>query len=262
MEEYCFVIQPFDKGKFDKRYEDVYKPAIIASGLEPYRVDGDDLAIIPIETIEEKIKSATICVADITLDNPNVWYEVGYAIASNKITILMCSDERTGSYPFDIRQRNVLDYKTESQSDFEDLRTRLASRIKKLRSTNVITTTIPVNREIDNFEGLSYQELSLIAAVLAVQETPNEYVSAWSVKEQLKRSGLNEIAFNISVRKLLSKNFIELSLEHDYSGNEYNSIIITQLGNEWILKNEDKFSFNLDEVDGVKVIVDDPLPFT
>ena len=29
----CFVIQPFDSGKFDKRFEDVYKPAIEAADL-------------------------------------------------------------------------------------------------------------------------------------------------------------------------------------------------------------------------------------
>ena len=34
----CFVIQPFDSGgKFDKRYLDVFRPAILAAGLKPYR---------------------------------------------------------------------------------------------------------------------------------------------------------------------------------------------------------------------------------
>ena len=31
----CFVIQPFDKGPFDKRYDDVLDPAIRAALLEP-----------------------------------------------------------------------------------------------------------------------------------------------------------------------------------------------------------------------------------
>ena len=35
----CFVIQPFDQGPFDKRYDDVFAPAICDAGLEPYRVD-------------------------------------------------------------------------------------------------------------------------------------------------------------------------------------------------------------------------------
>jgi hypothetical protein len=35
----CFVMQPFDAQIFDKRYQDVFAPAIIDAGLEPYRVD-------------------------------------------------------------------------------------------------------------------------------------------------------------------------------------------------------------------------------
>ena len=36
----CFVIQPFDGGqRYDKRYEDVFEPAIRDAGLEPYRMD-------------------------------------------------------------------------------------------------------------------------------------------------------------------------------------------------------------------------------
>lgn len=260
MDEICFVIQPFDNGKFDKRYEDVFKPAIIAAGLEPYRVDGDDLAIIPIETIEEKINAATICLADITLNNPNVWYEVGYAIAKKKTTVLICSDERSDKYPFDIRQRNILNYKTESQSDFTILKNKLTSRIKKLSSSNIIAPIEPINKEVDNIEGLSYQEVSLIASILATQDTPNEYISVWSVKEQMKKSGLNELAFNISVRKLLYKKFVELSKEYDYNGNEYNALIITEQGNDWILKNEDKFSYEYEASEGVFKI-EETLPF-
>ena len=75
--------------------------------FDTYRVDNDDLVIVPIDTIEEKIKASTICVADITMNNPNVWYEVGFALASNKTTILICSDERTDDFPFDIRQRKI-----------------------------------------------------------------------------------------------------------------------------------------------------------
>ncbi len=34
----CFVIQPFDAGKFDKRYEQVFKPAIVAADLELFSI--------------------------------------------------------------------------------------------------------------------------------------------------------------------------------------------------------------------------------
>jgi hypothetical protein len=49
----CFVIQPFDRNKYDKRFEDVYSPAILDAGLEPYRVDKDPSVDVPIDAIEE-----------------------------------------------------------------------------------------------------------------------------------------------------------------------------------------------------------------
>ena len=51
----CFVIQPFDGGRFDKRYDDVYAPAIRDAGLEPYRADRDVKAEVLIDAIEEGI---------------------------------------------------------------------------------------------------------------------------------------------------------------------------------------------------------------
>lgn len=40
----------------------------------------------------------------------------------------------------------------------------------------------------------------------------------------MKKIGLNEVAFNICVRKLLVKQFIEISDTCDYHGNEYRGI--------------------------------------
>src|SRR5882672_3006402 len=95
----CFVIQPFDKGSFDKRYEDVFVPAIIAAGLEPYRVDHDPSVTIPIDEIQSGIESSEACLADMSTDNPNVWFELGYAIASQREVVLVCSAERS-HFPF------------------------------------------------------------------------------------------------------------------------------------------------------------------
>lgn len=90
----CFVIQPFDKGVFDKRYDDIVKPAITDAGLEPYRVDRDPSSNIVIDDIQNGIINAEVCLAEITTDNPNVWFELGFAIASGKEVVLVCSSER------------------------------------------------------------------------------------------------------------------------------------------------------------------------
>lgn len=57
----CFVIQPFDKGAFDKRYAEILAPAVEAAGLEPYRVDQDPAASILIDQIENGIRNARVC---------------------------------------------------------------------------------------------------------------------------------------------------------------------------------------------------------
>ena len=103
----CFVIQPFDKGKFDKRYNDAFDPGLGQAGFEAYRVDQDPGTDVLIAAIEEGIRRAAICLADVTTDNPNVWYELGYAFAAGKHVILTCCDEREGPLPFDIQHRNV-----------------------------------------------------------------------------------------------------------------------------------------------------------
>ncbi|MDR6943025.1 hypothetical protein [Mucilaginibacter pocheonensis] len=69
--EKCFVIQPFDDGKYDKRFTDTFKPAIIKAGLEAYRIDTDLKVRIPIDEIEQGIKDSALCFAEISTDNPN-----------------------------------------------------------------------------------------------------------------------------------------------------------------------------------------------
>src|SRR5258708_38175730 len=118
----CFVIQPFDKGRFDKRYAQVFVPAIKAAGLEPYRVDKDFGSDVPIDSIEEGIRAAAVCLADITTDNPNVWYELGFAFACGVPVVIVCASEREGKkYPFDIQHRTVTPYTSEAPEDFRHL---------------------------------------------------------------------------------------------------------------------------------------------
>jgi len=125
----CFVIQPFDDGPYDKRYRDVLVPAIEKAGLEPYRVDEDPRTTIPIDEIENGIKRSDICLADVTADNPNVWYEVGYALANSKPVVLICMNRRPTPFPFDVRHRHVITYSLDSPRDFLLLGNEISSRL-------------------------------------------------------------------------------------------------------------------------------------
>lgn len=119
--EKCFVIQPFDNGQFDNLFSDVFKTAIEKANFEAYRVDKDTSVRVPIEDIENGILNSSICFAEITTDNPNVWYELGFAFACRKDVVMVSSNERQGKFPFDIQHRKVIKYTTKSRSDFDKL---------------------------------------------------------------------------------------------------------------------------------------------
>ncbi len=206
----CFVIQPFDSGKFDKRFDGVYKPAIEAAGLEAYRVDRDPKVEIPIEAIEDGIRNAAICLADITTDNPNVWYELGYAFAADRPVVMVCSEERTTrKYPFDIQHRTVINYKSEAPSDFNKLRNDVTDRIKALLNKTEALRQIVESEQVAPTQGLSQPELMVLAVLAGETALPATSTSVWSLKNDVERSGLTPIAFSLGFRRLIGKRLIE-----------------------------------------------------
>ena len=124
----CFIIQPFDKGPFDKRFDDIIEPAIHDAGLTAYRVDRDPGVVVLIDEIEKGISNSVAVVADITIDNPNIWYEVGYARAADKPLVMICSIQRE-RFPFDIQHRNIIRYSTDSYSDFTKMKSNITERL-------------------------------------------------------------------------------------------------------------------------------------
>ena len=108
-----------------------------------------------IDRIEEQIRNATICLADITTNNPNVWYELGYAFAVGRLVILVCSTERRGKLPFDIHHRAVIRYAPHSESDFSKLRDEISKR------ANAFLEKIPEQPVIEAKQVVPTRDLTL-----------------------------------------------------------------------------------------------------
>lgn len=97
----AFVVSQFG-GDYDILYSDVIKPVCESMSYEPIR--GDEMATCSmiLDDIVTSIKNAAVVIADVTPDNPNVFYEIGYAHAINKPTILLCEKNCRNKLPFDI----------------------------------------------------------------------------------------------------------------------------------------------------------------
>lgn len=236
----CFVMQPFDGGTFDKRYEDVYAPAIQDADLEPYRVDRDPSVSILIDDIESGIRNSEICLADITTDNPNVWFELGFAIAVPREVVLVCSDERTTRFPFDVQHRNILQYKTESRSDFDKLRSEIVERIQGLLEKERTIGRISNLPPIADTEGLSQHELVALVTVMQNRMSPEDVVSTYTIKEYMNRAGFTDIGVSIALHGILDKGMVTTAIETDWNGNDYAAYSMTEEGVQWLLRNQDR----------------------
>lgn len=257
----CFVIQPFDNDKFDKRFVDIFEPAITKADLQPYRIDKDLSVRIPIDEIEKGISESPICFAEITTDNPNVWYELGYAFACEKDVVMVCSDERQGKFPFDIQHRHVITYKTSSKSDFETLEDTITRKIRAFRQKIKTVKTLQ-NTPVVEKEGLKSHEIALLILIMENQISTEDSTSIYGLKNEMNKSGYTDIATSVGIRTLSKTGLIQTFKEVDNynNGQEYIACRLTEKGESWILSNQDQLQFR--QTDSVKLVKEgDDLPF-
>ena len=258
----CFVIQPFDGGqRYDKRYEDVFEPAIRDAGLEPYRVDRDPSVSVPIENIERGIKTSAVCLAEISTDNPNVWFELGYAIASKRDVVLVCSNERKAHFPFDVQHRSIVKYPTESTSDFEKARAEITARLKAVLIKREQLDQVSSLSSVSKVEGLEQYEIAGLVAVADQVNDPEDGISAWMFSQNMKQAGFSNLAGTLALKSLLDREMLERFEDANYDGETWTAFSITPKGMKWLLANNASLNLQIaaKEPQGVGVTEDDIL---
>ena len=117
----CFMIMPYGKkptqaeaGRgvpeidFNALWDHGFAPAIIALGYEPVRADQDTGALIVTQMLE-RLYFADLVLADMTIPNGNVYYEVGIRHASReKGCVLLAAD--WSKQLFDVAQMRTVRY--------------------------------------------------------------------------------------------------------------------------------------------------------
>lgn len=104
----AFVVMQFTP-EFNDLYTEVIKPIVENYNLTCERADETHTTNPILQDIIQSIKESSVIIADITPNNPNVFYEVGYSHAINKPTILLC-DRKRDRLPFDISGFRTLFY--------------------------------------------------------------------------------------------------------------------------------------------------------
>lgn len=104
---FAFVLMPF-AAEFDDIYRLGIQAAAEENGVIAQRIDEQFYSETMLERIYRQIDVADFIIADMTGQNANVFYEVGYAHAKGKLCTLLTQD--AAFIPFDLKQHRHLIY--------------------------------------------------------------------------------------------------------------------------------------------------------
>ena len=104
---HAFVVMPF-AAPYTDVYLDVIKSVCTEFGITAIRADEIYGPGVIVQDIVDQVVDAQLVIADISVANANVYFEVGYALASKKPIILLAKKDT--ALPFDVSGFRVLFY--------------------------------------------------------------------------------------------------------------------------------------------------------
>ena len=114
---HAFVIMPFGKKKggdgslydFNAIYTQLIKPTLESAGFEPFRADEETTSGDILTDMFQELLLADLCIADMSIDNANVFYELGIRHAFRKRGIVHIQAGRA-YMPFDVFNVRTIPY--------------------------------------------------------------------------------------------------------------------------------------------------------
>ena len=160
----CFVDMPFGKKSdlasgteidFDQIYQAGIRPAIEEAGLEALRGDEERTGGIIHSAMFARLLLAEVVVADLTLANPNVFYELGIRHTAKPFTTVLIF-ANVHALPFDVGLVRAIPYQLEkgrlTESGGSALRSELSARLKT--AVGAAATDSPLFQLLPQFPGI------------------------------------------------------------------------------------------------------------
>ena len=106
----AFVIMPFDNEVSNAIYRHSTKPVCEEFKLEVRRADEIFTTNPILDDILSEIKEASVIIADISMKNPNVFYELGLSHLLKQTQTIMITQDKFEQVPFDIAHFRIIKY--------------------------------------------------------------------------------------------------------------------------------------------------------
>lgn len=217
----CFIIMPFDP-EFKRVYDECIKPLVKRRlGMECIRIDEWPSAKMTIvENIKTNIKQCLFAIADITLDKPNVYYEIGYAHALDK-SVIFIKDKQLGKIdlPFDIHSWNAIVYDSDS-TDNENMYKQIVNMIKRDFPNDI---RIPKVRNSSKRVGISNSIVGQWKGIYYIKKEENE----------ITRNIKHDVLLTISPKGSNYEALCEIIIDDKYQLIEYLMYHNKLIGTDW-----------------------------
>ena len=241
--EKCFVIMPisdqgdYPKGHFEKVYEQIFVPAIEATGYDAFRVDEDNMCTPIVEKIFKAIQECPMALCDLSNRNPNVLYELGIRQAYDKPVVLV-KDEKTERI-FDVSGINTISYmSTRLYEEVLDARKRISDAIISMKEgkQNSIIKVLNAQKAMVSSDSMTKEEkIEILLSGLVkdvndlknqdrhsmIESVYNKYpYNNWENSYVKEKNGLATLTYFISLKKDITDN--EIKRVVDTVSNHYN----------------------------------------
>ena len=197
---HAFVIMPFGKKKgadgsiydFNAIYSQLIKPALETAGFEPFRADEETTSGDILTDMFQELLLADLCIADMSIDNANVFYELGIRHAFRKRGIVHIQAGRA-YMPFDVFNVRTIPYHTTPEgvpdpAFLEKDRTAISRVTRDTWASEVEAVHSPIFNLLDGLVEPDRRSLETPLATGFWREY-NEWKGRLAVAERQKRIG-------------------------------------------------------------------------
>lgn len=175
----CFIICPIGKENTDIRknsdlfFKYIIQPVVEKFNYDPIRADHmNESGMITFQIID-KIITSHLVIADLTNNNPNVFYELAVRHATKKPCILMKTEGQ--ETPFDIKDMRIISYDLKNLEKVEGAKKNLHEQInnmdnsvyKYLNPISIAYTYKNLAKSLEDLENAEDDILTLILGSIA-----------------------------------------------------------------------------------------------
>jgi tetratricopeptide (TPR) repeat protein len=186
MKPHAFVAMPFGQKKdadgqtidFNRIHDELLRPALLKAGCEVFRADEEQRAGSIHKDMFQELLVADLVLAELTIDNPNVWYELGvrHALRASGVVLVQARGLRDKPV-FDTSGERKLSYRLKDGApDPEFLAQDIAAIAEMARQTLAASARRKVSPVYDRLPHLREPEWRTL-----LMDDDNEFGAAYEV---------------------------------------------------------------------------------